>query len=74
MKRRTEPQTPSVYLSKAGGMYSVISQGAPICASKQTAAEALAAAKHFRLTVAPHMWNGDAGEWQPLPTQGDNAP
>lgn len=57
-------KAPDCYLSMSNGMWRVIVRGVPICADKQTMAEALAAAAQMR--IQPHitkMWDGDKGEW-----------
>jgi hypothetical protein len=67
-RRAIERETPPAYLSISEGRYRVISQGMPICADKPTPAEALTAAKHQRVIVAPVAWNGDRAEWVHLDT------
>jgi hypothetical protein len=67
-RRAIERETPPAYLSISEGRYRVISQGLPICADKPTPAEALTAAKHQRVIVAPVAWNGDRAEWVHLDT------
>jgi len=62
-RRQKEEATPPAFLSISEGRYRVISQGLPICADKPTPAEALTAAKHQRVIVAPVAWNGDRAEW-----------
>ena len=67
-RREKEEATPPAYLSISEGRYRVISQGMPICADKDTPAEALTAAKHQRVILAPVAWNGDRAEWVSLDT------
>jgi hypothetical protein len=67
-RREKEEATPPAYLSISEGRYRIISQGLPVCADKKTPAEALTAAKHQRVIVAPVAWNGDRGEWVSLDT------
>jgi len=67
-RRAIERETPPAYLSISEGRYRVISQGVPICADKPTPAEALTAAQHLRVSVAPVAWNGDRAEWVHLDT------
>lgn len=62
-------RTPTAYLSTSGGKFRVISQGLPICADKASLAEALDAAGQVGVKVSRHVWNGDAGKFEPpLPT------
>jgi predicted amidohydrolase len=67
-RRQKEEATPPAFLSISEGRYRVISQGMPICADKPTPAEALTAAKHQRVIVAPVAWNGDRAQWVHLDT------
>jgi hypothetical protein len=67
-RRAIERETPPAYLSTSEGRWRVISQGLPVCADKKTPAEALTAAKHQRVIVAPVAWNGDRAEWVHLDT------
>ena len=67
-RRQKEEATPPAFLSISEGRYRVISQGMPVCADKKTPAEALTAAKHQRVIVAPVAWNGDRAEWVHLDT------
>jgi len=67
-RRQKEEATPPAFLSISEGRYRVISQGMPICADKKTPAEALTAATHQRVIVAPVAWNGDRAEWVHLDT------
>ena len=65
-RRRAAEATPPAYLSRSEGKYRVIAQGLPLCADKQTAAEATAAATAQRVKLAPVYWDGDAAEWKPI--------
>ena len=67
-RREKEEATPPAYLSISEGRYRVISQGMPICSDKKTPAEALTAAQHLRVSVAPVAWNGDRAQWVHLDT------
>jgi ribosome-interacting GTPase 1 len=67
-RRQKEEATPPAFLSISEGRYRVISQGMPICADKDTPAEALTAAKHQRVILAPVAWNGDRAQWVGLGT------
>lgn len=65
MKTFDQTITPQTYLSGVPGKsWSIIHQGMPICADKESAWDALAAADHFNLTVYPGAyWNGSTGLW-----------
>lgn len=54
---------PVTYLSYSDGMYRVIHQALPINDDTPDRDHALRCAAHFKLTVAPHMWNGDRLDW-----------
>lgn len=66
--RAIERETPPAYLSTSEGFWRVISQGLPICADKKTPAEALTAAEHLKVKIAPAAWNGDRAQWVSLDT------
>ena len=64
-------KTPRCYLSTSRGLWRVIYQEQPICADKETAADALAAAKQLKVTAdADFFWHGENGQFEPIP----NAP
>jgi len=60
-------KTPRCYLSTSRGLWRVICQEQTICNDKETAAEALAAAKQLKVTADPDFfWNGEAGQFEPI--------
>ena len=67
-RRAIEQATPPAYLSTSAGLWRVISQGLPVCADKKTSIEAVRAAEHLKVKIAPVCWNGDRGEWVSLDT------
>jgi hypothetical protein len=68
-QRQREAQAiPPAYLSHSAGQWRVIVQGLPICADKKTSIEAVRAAEHLKVKIAPVCWNGDRAEWVSLDT------
>jgi hypothetical protein len=67
-RRAIERETPPAYLSTSAGLWRVISQGLPVCADKKTSIEAIRAAEHLKVKIAPVCWNGDRAEWVSLDT------
>lgn len=67
-RRAKEQATPPAYLSTSAGLWRVISQGLPICADKKTSIEAIRAAEHLKVKIAPVAWNGDRAEWVSIET------
>jgi hypothetical protein len=67
-RRAIERETPPAYLSTSEGHWRVISQGLPVCADKKTSIEAMRAAEHLKVKIAPVCWNGDRAEWVSLDT------
>lgn len=61
----TADNPPRCYLSTSQGRWTVVYQGMPLCADKQTRAEAEAAARQMKAAPAA-IWNGDTGQFQPL--------
>lgn len=60
-------KTPRCYLSTSRGLWRVICQELPICPDKETAADALAAAKQLKVTADPDFfWHGEAGQFEPI--------
>ena len=60
-------KTPRCYLSTSRGLWRVIWQEQTICADKETAAEALAAAKQLKVTADPDFfWHGENGQFEPI--------
>ena len=68
MKKREKEEDHRTYLSTSGGRYRVIHQAIPISPDRETASEALLAARHFGLKIADRAWDGDAGHFVPLET------
>lgn len=59
-------ETPKCYLSHSSYGWSLILQEMPLCNYKETAAEALAVAKTFKVEPHPtHYWNGTLGDFEP---------
>jgi hypothetical protein len=59
-------KTPECYLSYTTYGWSLILQEMPLCNHKETAAEALAVAKTFRVDPHPtHYWDGTIGDFAP---------
>jgi hypothetical protein len=60
-------KTPRCYLSTSRGLWRVIYQEQPICADKETAADALAAAKQLKVTADPDFfWHGENGQFEQI--------
>ena len=59
-------ETPKCYLSHSPHGWSLILHEMPLCNHKETAAEALAVAKTFRVEPHPtHYWDGTLGDFAP---------
>ena len=56
------------HLSFSDGHYRIMHMGMPVCADKNSLAEALRVADQFRLELLPVAWNGDLGQWVHLDT------
>jgi len=67
MENKMKPtDTPKCYLSHSPHGWSLILQEMPLCNHKETAAEALAVAKTFRVEPHPtHYWDGTLGDFAP---------
>lgn len=56
------------HLSFSDGHYRIVHMGVPVCADKNSLAEALRVADQFRLELLSVAWNGDLGKWVHLDT------
>jgi len=68
MIKPTHDITPPCYLSTSRGQWRIIWKEQPLCADKETAAEALAAAKQLKVFPdAEWFWNGEKSRFDPIP-------
>jgi hypothetical protein len=68
MIKPTHDITPPCYLSTSRGLWRIIWKEQPLCADKETAADALAAAKQLKVIPDPnYFWNGEKGRFDPIP-------
>ena len=68
MIKPTHDITPPCYLSTSRGQWRIIWKEQPLCADKETAAEALAAAKQLKVFPdADWFWNGEKSRFDPIP-------
>jgi hypothetical protein len=55
------------YLSFSGNKWRVIYQGLPLCADKATRTEAEQIAAQMKVKLSAEFWDGDKGDYFPLP-------
>ena len=68
MIKPTHNITPPCYLSTSRGQWRIIWKEQPLCADKETAAAALAAAKQLKVIPDPNwFWNGEKSRFDPIP-------
>ena len=68
MIKPTHNITPDCYLSTSAGQWRIIWKEQPLCADKETAADALAAAKQLKVFPdAEWFWNGEKSRFDPIP-------
>ena len=68
MIKPTHNITPPCYLSTSRGQWRIIWKEQPLCADKETAAEAMAAAKQLKVIPDPNwFWNGEKSRFDPIP-------
>ena len=68
MIKPTHNITPDCYLSTSRGQWRIIWKEQPLCADKETAAAALAAAKQLKVIPDPNwFWNGEKSRFDPIP-------
>ncbi len=62
---------PDLYISTSAGRFRLIRQGQPVCADKASLQEvkqfASEFASRFKEQLSDNMWNGDIGQFCPVP-------